>query len=511
MKRLGTIIACMSLIVLLMISSYAADKNTYYIEECSLSVDIPNLFVVFTRDTDASDPNLDRLGLSWNELSSVFNERSMYLDAIDENGVTEIYITMVESQFPDFSQLSDTQLRTFASGLQSEFADRGVTVVDYDVYTHNGVKYIKLAEKNGTDLAQQYYTTVDGKAISITLASYAGAISSQQKAIVQGVVDSAMFDAEPVSTPKMEETDEFVYKDQEGFVEFTVPANWTEKPLSQEREFIDTKFMANDEAGLSIMYGSSDAWNDWLTDEDREGYTRSDMDNSAFLPEDFAQMLGVESDEVVTKTFGGKEYFYNVSSQTNSTSGLDLTVDMTTVMRFYNGYYYQFQFMGNEEDEHYKDFVSLLESVKYINEGDKTVGNDSIEEEERDGQTGLSNNNTKDAIIVIAFIALVATCAFLIWRRNNKKKDKVHEPAIIDERSKKDQEPIFVKPNAVSKPEEKDSSISAIMEKEQRVEQIKSEGVEIVCPVCKQVLDDDSKFCPYCGTKIVDGKGGQNE
>ena len=86
MKRLGTIIACMSLIVLLMISSYAADKNTYYIEECSLSVDIPNLFVVFTRDTDASDPNLDRLGLSWNELSSVFNERSMYLDAIDENG-----------------------------------------------------------------------------------------------------------------------------------------------------------------------------------------------------------------------------------------------------------------------------------------------------------------------------------------------------------------------------------------------------------------------------------------
>ena len=138
------------------------------------------------------------------------------------------------------------------------------------------------------------------------------------------------------------------------------------------------------------MYGSSDAWNDWLTDEDREGYTRSDMDNSAFLPEDFAQMLGVESDEVVTKTFGGKEYFYNVSSQTNSTYGLDLTVDMTTVMRFYNGYYYQFQFMGNEEDEHYKDFVSLLESVKYINEGDKTVGNDSIEEEERDGQTGLS-------------------------------------------------------------------------------------------------------------------------
>lgn len=159
-------------------------------------------------------------------------------------------------------------------------------------------------------------------------------------------------------------TEAFVYKDKFTGVEFSVPANWTQEALSQEREFLDVKFTSDKDAGASIFYGSTDIWAQ-MSSSDRAGFSRSDMNNSIFTLDEIAEAMGVTQSKVSKVTYGGSEYFEYVQETASSFHGIDYKTTMTGLMRFENGYAYTFQFSGDKSTIRYKDFEALLASVTY--------------------------------------------------------------------------------------------------------------------------------------------------
>lgn len=145
----------------------------------------------------------------------------------------------------------------------------------------------------------------------------------------------------------------FLYKDNDTGVEFSVPANWTQEALSKEREFLDVKFTSDRDAGKSILYGSTDLWAE-LSSSERDGLSRSDLNNSVFSMDEIADAMGVTQSDLSKVTYGGSEYYQYVLGTT-----------VTGLTRVENGYAYSFQFSGDKSNSLYRDFEALLESVTY--------------------------------------------------------------------------------------------------------------------------------------------------
>ena len=159
-------------------------------------------------------------------------------------------------------------------------------------------------------------------------------------------------------------TASFVYKDNDTGVTFQVPDNWTKEALSKDREYIDVKFTSDIDAGVCILYGSTDVWAE-LSSSERAGLSRSDLNNSIFSLDEIAEAMDAAQGKVSKVTYGGSEYFEYVQENASSFRGFDYKTTITGLMRFENGYAYTFQFSGDKNDILYKYFESLLTSVTY--------------------------------------------------------------------------------------------------------------------------------------------------
>ena len=353
--------------------AYAADK-TYNLVELGMSIDIPSDHIVFTRNMNEDDPNLDAYGLTKDGFLSLMTERSIYLNAWDVDVNYEIIVTMVDSPLEDFSQQSDTTLTTLAASLGPEYKNAGITLTDYEIYQHSQTKFIKLhisqSNNGSTVYGVQYHTVCDGKAINITMQSYAGKVSSANETILRDIVDSARFDAATLTLDNPTQTAAFSYTDTDSGMTFTVPANWVQTPMHEEREFIDAKFSSNLEEGLCIIFASEDVYGSEelmseLTEAERKQISRRDIDNSIFSKADIAEMYRCSEGDVSMVSYGGKEYFFAETKQTTTAYGLTLTLPVTYLLRCENGYMYMFQFMGTKDNEYYNDFKSLVSSAVY--------------------------------------------------------------------------------------------------------------------------------------------------
>lgn len=172
------------------------------------------------------------------------------------------------------------------------------------------------------------------------------------------VLDDLSMSQEPA------ESNAFVYLDDETGSKFTVPENWRQESLSQTREALDVKFTSIYDPEAIIFYGSADIWAA-MPSSDREGFSRSDINNSILSLEGFAEITGVDPSQVSSVTYGGKEYRTCVTATVASVYGVDVDIVMTYLMRIENGYMYIFQFSGDRTNAYYNDFESLLNSVVY--------------------------------------------------------------------------------------------------------------------------------------------------
>ena len=118
-KSLSTLWIFFLAFCLLPMPAFAAG-STYVLDELGMSIEIPSDHVVFTRNIKSDDPDLSAYGLTKDGLSSLMQERSIYLNAWDKDINYEIIVTMRESLLEDYYQLSDTTLNGLVSSLETE-------------------------------------------------------------------------------------------------------------------------------------------------------------------------------------------------------------------------------------------------------------------------------------------------------------------------------------------------------------------------------------------------------
>ena len=400
-------------IVMLTISAFAADTVSFDLDELDMTIALPADYVVFTRDISDSDPNLSAYGLTKDGLYSNMVSNSQYLDGWDTNADHEIIVTMTENTIADLNQYADESLSDFVSYIKSEYQNFGITFIKYEIYKHNQAKFIKIycSGLNGDSTAYgvQYLTIYASKSIAITMQSYSGEIGDSEENILKSIVDSIKFGTDPQtagSEPAL--TPAFQYNDAETGVSFTVPANWSEEPFYEEKEFLEVKFIRYPEEVICIMYGSMDAWSK-MSDIEKSLYTRSDINTSLFTKADMAEFLGVSEDDVDLITYSGDEYYRTEITQSASSYGVDIYGTLTYLIHIENGYMFFFQYGRDASSEHsdegYDDFESLMWSVRYKS-SDSTAAAST-------GNRDLLLNSVMDGniieIIIIIGIDIIAT------------------------------------------------------------------------------------------------------
>lgn len=225
-----------------------------------------------------------------------------------------------------------------------------------------------------------------------------------------------------LSTPTFALTEPFTYTDSETGVSFTVPENWTQTEMSQPRQYLDAKFVADDNSGVTILYGATDIWSE-MSPADRADCPRSMCNNSMLSTADIASSYGVAEDEVEMVSFGETEYFKFVNHVEQTVSGIFIEFDMTVLSFYDNGWLFQFQFSGGLYGEQYDDFLSLMNSVSYPDASTAYVDeSDPYYDEpiyDYDGEAFSQDeiNGLLEGIVLSLFITvLVYTVPILIYR-----------------------------------------------------------------------------------------------
>lgn len=387
-----------------------ASSGTYTISELGLEITIPSEYRVITKDTPANASIFSDLGTTKADLIKQFEETKVYLNAIPDTLDEEVVVTMDTNIIDNFSALSDTSLKMFASSWVNEYEKMGIGVKKYDIYQHSQAKFVRVYFEDTANSVNglQYYTIYNGKAMNFTMRSYSGEITAKQEKTIKTIVDSVKYDTPPVEIPVGAETEAFVYTDVDTNTKFTVPANWYEKELSKDREFIDVKFVSSKEEGMSIMYGSTDLWG-MLTPEEKIGSSRSDIENSAFEISDIATLYGIDENLITKQVYNGKEHFQATVKQNTELYGATFTSEITMAIRIENGWGYSFQFTGTTDNEYFEDFQKLLNTVEYPFY-----------------QKEISTTRLKIAV-VFALILIVLGILFYVFieRRINKSEEKV--------------------------------------------------------------------------------------
>lgn len=471
MKRfLMRILLCVMIISISLsqITVFAA-AGTYHLEDLGLSVKIPLDYSVITRDTPSNAAIFSELGISHSTLMDQFETSGIYLNAISDTLSEEIVITNMKNDLTNFGLLSDTVLSTFATTLINEYANRGVEVSKHDIYQHSQAKFIRVYWYDDATSAYglQYYTIYDGNAMNFTIRSYDGVISSKEEVTIKNIVDSVKYDNAPPIDDEGENTDAFAYTDSDSGIKFTVPANWKQEEFTEDREYLDIKFVSTKEDGCTMIFGSTDVWA-MTPAADKIGYTREDYNNSIFDTSDFAEMFNTTSDKVSTVTYNGVEYYKCETTSTREVYGLDVTLTMTQLLRVHNGWMYSFQFGGTSDHKLYPDFESLIKSVEYptdINSGVAFDDDISYKTDTNDGYDGYSDDNSGAiTAVVILIIAAVIVAVVLVLRKR---------------KAKTTYETINNKTDCITP--------------------------TVYCRKCGQALSLDSEFCHMCGTKIDKG------
>ncbi len=357
MKTVKTVV-CLFL-ALLLTALTAPLASAQQIEDLSLSIEFPSTYQVITRDMVENG-----YASEWQtaeELIALWRESNIYANALAPDMTSEIVVTMTELDFPDYADMSDTELETVMGQMRPTLEERGLAVTDWDIFRTDAAAFLRVWYENniiGDARTLQYNTVHSDRVYNVSCHSYSGEITSSHEEIMQSVVESIRFDDAPLISFDLPVLPHVA---DSGAI-LTIPEGWVEKDFTDETTNLDLKLVPENENGHSIVFDCYDAWGE-LSDEDKAVSSRYYYDNGIFTMQDIAEMLGVQSHQVDTVSYDDTMYFRTHSRVSQEILGQTIDTEVTYLIHVYDGWVYLFHFCGIEGSDSYQEDYRAFEAL----------------------------------------------------------------------------------------------------------------------------------------------------
>ena len=506
MKKLLTVLCLISLLLTLAVPAHAATE--IHLDELDITITLPTGYDVFTRNMSASDPLFTKYNFTQEYFENTAISQSIYLDAFNLNTAAEIVVTMTTIPFETMAGLSDSVLMSMGNMIVETFAQYGVTVDDYQVYHHPQIPFLKVhyyMESLGR-YSLQYYTITDGQAINFTMHKYSAPITGALETEMESVVAGVTFENLEAATTT--DTDAFTYTDPELGLTFTVPENWQEKPLSENREYLDVKFVNTKSAGSMISFGTTDFWS-MLSPLEQAGLTRKDLNMDTYSEEEVAELLDeTGSLQIDRVAYNGVEYYYIEITQTMEVTGYKLDVTLTSVMHLRDGWLIFFQFGGTSEDPLFRDFERMLKSVN-IPEPETEPETQPVPETEpktvipapntpvADGDSGTTEQQAFSlppaVLLIVVIAAVVVILVVVLGKRKGTKNTQAEQTQY--------QQPVYQQPQYQA-PQYQQPQYQAPQYQQPQYQQPQYQQPQYQAPQYQQPEAPQTVYCPYCGAQL---------
>jgi hypothetical protein len=205
---------CVVVLIAALLSSlvYAADAgtDTYTLDDLYMKIDIPDDLVTITRDLTEDDQNLQKIGLTSEEVEEYCKEKNIYLDAMSvdtSSGAAQVsYEYAVIMQKNDESQNlfnlglydeSDIPKDEICEGFKEGIRQYDATFLDYSVLSEKQTKFINFgysyAAGGSTLYGRLGVTVYNGMCIYVYLLSYNSPISSELTQEQNDIINSIYF------------------------------------------------------------------------------------------------------------------------------------------------------------------------------------------------------------------------------------------------------------------------------------------------------------------------------
>ena len=393
--------------------SVAAASNTYDISALGLKVEvtIPEEYDVITRDISANS-----------EISGEFERYGIYLKAIS---LDNIVITVSDHALEQFDLLSDETLHGIISPLKGRYNHGGLEILNYRLCRNSQVPFLEISF---TDPARkisalQYYTVYNGQAVSFILYSDSDRLDEKQENTLKDVVNNARISNATTVTEPKEDTEAFQYNDADTGVTFTVPANWKQVELIQEKELADVQFASTRDTDCTMVFGGTDIWGK-MSAADTDGHTRADLNSAMFTKADIADFFSISADQVSMVTYNAVQYFQLDTDAPLDIYGEDISMRVTQLVYIDHGWMYLFQFSGRSTHKLYSDFEALLNSVKYP----AMTNADHSEVPDQDSTKASLNYAAVIAVVVAVLLAVVPAIVIPVVITRKKRNAMMLQP-----------------------------------------------------------------------------------
>jgi hypothetical protein len=190
---------------------YAANQ-IIEIPELDLSINIPENYLVITRDSPITDEvasEMQNYGISAEELQNTMETKDLYLGAIDNNHKNKIglFSTDVENS-PELKNYDEAEIESMIDSLSPEndqdylptstgSALDDIKIGSIEKVMINNVLYIVCdftANEDGSQInTKNYFTITRNHAITIKLISYNGTLTQSQNDVLSSIVNSIAF------------------------------------------------------------------------------------------------------------------------------------------------------------------------------------------------------------------------------------------------------------------------------------------------------------------------------
>lgn len=185
------------IIVAIIILLTTVTVNAVNFEELGMKIDIPNLYYDLKAGIDSQDSNITYyesiLRTTKEDLRKQYEQSGIIYDGFQSSSSKQLIISAIEN----IRTKSDFNLNLLEENevtqLQEELinANTGMKKQSQEIYENNGIKYVYTLFKNGNETSYQYYTIVNGKAITIALSSKFSNIKNDE---LKAIVDTIEFD-----------------------------------------------------------------------------------------------------------------------------------------------------------------------------------------------------------------------------------------------------------------------------------------------------------------------------